>query len=229
MIGKIKTKCSFYLTICAIIIAIAFNTNISILAESHYKDIYNTPNIEYKYNSYDYKFDIDTYHYMIKNQIINEIDNYIDSIAPNSILNGITLFEVCDKYNIDICFAMAQAQLESHFGAAGIAKTTNSVWNIGALDGISAEDMIKKGLNYKHPDHSIEPYIEYLYNNYLSDGRTEYDLMKKYTNIHGQRYASDINYEKKLTNVYNRIVKYTNISDNYQEYKKYKMTLKVKL
>ena len=35
--------------------------------------------------------------------------------------NGIKLFELCDAYNVDVRFVMAQAQAESHFGTTGIA------------------------------------------------------------------------------------------------------------
>lgn len=182
--------------------------------------------IEYEYSIYRSMSEL---HYaQTKAMVIEEIDNYIDSVANNSCLNGITLFEACDKYNIDICFVMAQAQIESHFGTTGVASKTNSVWNVMAYDGRTAEDMNKKGHGFDHPDKSITPYLELLKNRYLSYNKTEYDLLRNYVDINGKRYASDKNYENKLSNLYNRIVENTNIFNYYQEYKKYKMILQVK-
>lgn len=182
--------------------------------------------IEYEYSIYRSMSEL---HYsQTKAMVIDEIDNYIDSVASNSCLNGITLFEACDKYNIDICFVMAQAQIESHFGTTGVASKTNSVWNVMAYDGRTASDMNKKGHGFDHPDKSITPYLELLKKRYLSYNKTEYDLLRNYVDVNGRRYASDKNYETKLSNIYNRIVENTNIFDYYQEYKKYKMILQVK-
>lgn len=185
----------------------------------------NNNGIEYEYTIYRSMSEL---HYsQSKAMIVEEIDNYIDSVAPSSCLNGISLFEACDKYDIDICFVMAQAQLESRFGTTGVASKTNSVWNVMAYDGRTAKDINKKGHGFDHPDKSIKPYMELLKNKYLSDKKTEYDLLKKYTDINGRRYASDNKYESKLSNIYSRIINSTNISKYYKEYKKYKMILQV--
>jgi hypothetical protein len=66
----------------------------------------------------------------VKDNIVTEIDNYIDSVAPESCLNGIKLFELCEQYEVDVRFAMAQAEIESHYGTKGIAAKTNIVWNV---------------------------------------------------------------------------------------------------
>jgi hypothetical protein len=108
----------------------------------------------------------------VKDDIVTEIDNYIDSVAPESCLNGIKLFELCDEYGIDVRFAMAQAEVESHYGTKGIAAKTNIVWNVKAYDGLTATDMKKNGNICSHPDHSIEPYLKLLKNDYLVNGKT---------------------------------------------------------
>ena len=163
-----------------------------------------------------------------KEKCVNNIQHYIDSVAPNSSLNAIEVLDACEEYNIDIVFVLAQAQLESHFGTTGVAYKTNSVWNVMAYDGRTAEDMNRNGHGFKHPDYSIRPYLQLLCNNYLGEEKTEYDLLRKFESLQGKRYASDKNYEKKLTDIYNRMMESTNIFDDYQEYKKYKLILNVK-
>ena len=134
----------------------------------------------------------------VRDDIVTEIDNYIDSVANDSGLNGIRLFELCDKYGVDVRFAMAQAEAESHFGTKGVAAKTNMVWNVKAYDNRTADDMIKKGDAKKHPDMSIEPYLILLTNEYLVNGKTEYDMFDKFVDSNGKRYASNPNYETRI-------------------------------
>ena len=114
-----------------------------------------------------------------RDAIVTEIDEYIDSVASDSGLNGIKLFELCDKYDVDVRFAMAQAEAESHFGTRGVAAKTNMVWNVKAYDNRTADDMIKKGDAEKHPDMSIEPYLILLTTKYLVDDKNELDMFEK--------------------------------------------------
>lgn len=161
----------------------------------------------------------------VKDDIVTEIDNYIDSVAPESCLNGIKLFELCEQYEVDVRFAMAQAEIESHYGTKGIAAKTNIVWNVKTYDNLTANDMIKSGNAYKHPDNSIEPYLRLLVNDYLVNGKTEEDMFVNFVNVNGNRYATNEKYEEKMLTVYNRINLSTNLSDLLKEYKKYKMIL----
>ena len=156
----------------------------------------------------------------VKDNIVTEIDNYIDSIAPESGLNGIRLFELCDKYEVDVRFAMAQAEAESHFGTKGIAAKTNMVWNVKAYDNRTADDMIKKGDAEKHPDMSIEPYLILLTTKYLVDEKNELDMFEKFVDSDGKRYASNPNYEKMVEDIYNRINKCTELESLLKEYRK---------
>lgn len=161
----------------------------------------------------------------VKDNIITEIDNYIDSVASDSGLNGIRLFELCDKYGVDVRFAMAQAEAESHFGTKGVAAKTNMVWNVKAYDNRTADDMIKKGDAKTHPDMSIEPYLILLTNEYLVNGKTEHDMFDKFVDSNGKRYASNPNYETMVLNIYNRINENTKLKDLLKEYRRYKMIL----
>lgn len=161
----------------------------------------------------------------VKDNIVTEIDNYIDSVASDSGLNGIRLFELCDKYGVDVRFAMAQAEAESHFGTKGVAAKTNMVWNVKAYDNRTADDMIKKGDAKTHPDMSIEPYLILLTNEYLVNGKTEHDMFDKFVDSNGKRYASNPNYETMVLNIYNRINESTKLKDLLKEYRRYKMIL----
>lgn len=157
-----------------------------------------------------------------KANLIDSIDKYIVTIAPNSTLNGSKIFEVCDGTSVDIKFVLAQGQLESHFGTKGLASRTNSVFNVWAWDGVPESHINSKG-KYKHPDFSVEPYMDLLKSSYLVDGKTEMNLMDSFVNVRGERYASNPNYEKQLLDIYSKVNDVVNIDKAYQEYNKYKI------
>ena len=145
-------------------------------------------------------------------------------MAPTSCLRAIVVVDNCIKYDIDVCFVLAQGQKESHFGTQGLARKTNSVWNVFAFDGQTLEQIHKKG-KYETPDDSVEPYMELLKKKYLRD-KTEYDLLDKFVNSEGNRYASDKNYEHALSEIYTRVKQETKIDYYSQQMKKYDMLLK---
>lgn len=153
----------------------------------------------------------------IRTELINEVSNYITKHFPASRLNAHALVTTCERHNFDLIFAMAQGQIESGFGTAGKARITNSVWNVGQYDGRSVATMNKLGLNFAHPDNSIEPYIMLVKTDYLGDKRTYNDLMKRYVSLTGHRYASNPNYEFSLRTTYNRIVRTTRIQELFKQ------------
>lgn len=154
--------------------------------------------------------------------LIDSIDKYIITVAPNSTLNGSKILEICDGTYVDIKFVLAQGHLESHFGTKGLASKTNSVFNVWAWDGLSEQDINNNG-KYKHPDFSVEPYIKLLKTSYLVDGKTEMDLLDNFVNKNGERYASNPNYEKQLLDIYSKVNSVVDIDMAYQEYNKYKI------
>lgn len=159
-----------------------------------------------------------------KSELVKVVKNYIDSVAPTSNLNGYAIVENCEKYDLDIKFVLAQGQIESHFGTTGMSVKTNSVFNVGAYDKLSVENVNGK-FKYKHPDYSIEPYMKLLYRDYISGSKTELDLMAKYINKSGKRYASNANYERDILNLYQKIDKMTNISELQGEMRRYRIIL----
>lgn len=156
----------------------------------------------------------------IKIQLINEVNAYINTIAPSSKLDGEVIVDMCCEYDVDIAFVLAQGQIESHYGTRGTASKTHSVFNVGAYDGYSASRQRSNGFGFSHPNESVEPYLILLTNNYLVNGKTINDLMHVYVNHLGMRYASDTRYEYMLRSVYNKINSKTNIDNLFNEYKK---------
>ena len=144
-----------------------------------------------------------------KSQLVDEVQNYINTIAPTSDLRACALIDACEKYNIEVKFALAQGEIESHFGTKGLAVKTNSVWNVGAYDGRPYFEIMNT-YKYSHPNESIEPYLKLLYRNYLT-GEAEAGLLKKFVDRNGNRFASDKNYEEKLSYKYKYIGNNTKI------------------
>lgn len=155
----------------------------------------------------------------VKDSLIAEVDAYLKKAAPSTKLKGECIVDACIKYNLDINFVLAQAQIESNFGTAGIAKKTNSPWNVGAYDRRSSGEMIRKGYGYKDPNESIDKYMRLLRRNYLVNGKTEHDLMNNFVTRRGLRYASSRSYESSLKKTYNKINKVTNIDELFNQYK----------
>ena len=154
----------------------------------------------------EYIRELQTSYQGVKSDLVDLTQHYIDSVAPNSGLRALILVENCEKYGIPITFTLAQGEIESHFGTKGLAFRTNSVWNVGAYDGHSLKDISHTYLN---PNDSVIPYLDLLTNNYLP-GKTVEDLFDSFTDVNGNRYASDKYYETKLRDK----VKY--ITDKYQ-------------
>ena len=154
----------------------------------------------------EYIRELQTSYQGVKSDLVDFTQHYIDSVAPNSGLRALILVENCEKYGIPITFTLAQGEIESHFGTKGLAYRTNSVWNVGAYDGHSLSDISH---TYSNPNDSIIPYLDLLTNNYLP-GKTVEDLFNSFTDVNGNRYASDKYYETKLRDK----VKY--ITDKYQ-------------
>lgn len=140
------------------------------------------------------------------------VQDYIDSVAPTSNLRAYDVIELTSKYDIELKFVLAQAEIESHFGTRGLASRTNSVWNVGAYDGLSESDIHSKH-KYQHPNESIEPYLKLLTTKYLVGGKLEVDLMKSFTTKGGSRYASAKDYEPRLKICYEYISSHTNIDE----------------
>lgn len=155
----------------------------------------------------------------LKSVLVEQVNSYIQQTAPTSALDGLVVVNKCIDYDIDICFVLAQGEIESHFGTKGLARKTNSVFNVYAYDNKKLHEINENG-KYKHPDDSVEPYLVMLKREYLVENKTEYDLLNKYVNYCGNRYASAKDYEQKLSSKIEKIHQTTDIENTYQMLKK---------
>ena len=171
----------------------------------------NQPKYSY---TYDCLKEAEITYWDYKVALVNEVQNYITQIAPSSNLRGYAIVEECERYDVDVCFVLAQGEIESHFGTKGVGAKLNNVFNVGVFDNLTSED-VNKTYKYSYPNQSIEPYLKLITNKYLVN-KLEDDLMQKYTDINGNRYASDKNYEAKLRDKYNSICSSTKI-DEYED------------
>jgi len=146
----------------------------------------------------------------IINALQAEVSNYISGyyrgcpgIIPKSIVN------IGLEYDIDICFMMAQAEIETCFGKTGIGRPTSR----HSLFGIEFE-------KYNNYPQAVKRYAELLKKSYLVNGKNEQSLLKRYVNKNGNRYAVNPRYEATMKSVYNKIVRNTRIKELQQKYKK---------
>lgn len=145
----------------------------------------------------------------IRDELIDEVQKYIYTktikfhrLIPNYIvLAGL-------ENDIDICFMMAQTQVETCYGTLGAGRETSR----RSLFGVAQ----RKYCDYET---AIDHYCELLHKYYLKNGRTEQHLMNKYVTVRGARYAENPNYEREIKTAYNHIKRNTNIYNLQQEYK----------
>ena len=145
----------------------------------------------------------------IKQEIILEVNKYIKSktskyhkFIPKYLVHaGLS-------HNIDICFMMAQTQIETYYGTTGIGRESSRRSMFG---------VVKK--KYPTYEEAINHYCEVLKRYYLVKGKTEQHLMTKYVTSSGGRYAGNPNYETELKLAYNSIKRSTKIYSLQQEYK----------
>ena len=143
---------------------------------------------------------------IINTNLIKEVDSYIKSYAPESMLSAEQLVGLCDMFQFDLKLAMSQAHIESHFGTKGRAVETNSVFNVGTYD--NGRIMY----TYNEPNESIEPYISLMKNYYLVDTINVDNLLyNKFVNYKGKRYSTSKLYEKKLIEIMDVISNQTDI------------------
>ncbi len=140
---------------------------------------------------------------------VEEVENLMRFVAkengrdPETIqLSAEHIVTMCERYNFSLPLLLAQAHIESHFGTTSRARRTNSVFSIGSYD---------DGRNVYKPssqNESVENYILTIQRYYLAD-KTVDELIKNggFVNIRGQRYASDKNYELKIRQTMNGLIK----------------------
>ena len=144
-------------------------------------------------------------------EYVFEVQRYIETVAPTSNLRGYALVELCEKYNVDVKFALAQGEIESHFATTGLGARICNVFNVGCDDGKSIAE-IGDEYKKKYPNESIEPYLKLITSRYLV-GKLEGDLMENYVDVDGKRYASNPLYEEMMRTKYEYISRNTKIDE----------------
>jgi flagellum-specific peptidoglycan hydrolase FlgJ len=146
----------------------------------------------------------------IQDELIKEVSKYVRRQAPKS-------HQFIPKYlvqagltnNIDICFIMAQTQIETNFGTTGAGRESSRRSMFGVVS-----------RRYPNYEDAINHYCQVLKKYYLVKGRTEQHLMAKYVTGTGGRYAANPRYEIELSTAYNQIKRTTNIYKLQKEYNK---------
>lgn len=146
----------------------------------------------------------------IAEQLISEVEEYLKKQSPNSHkFISKYLVQAGLNHNIDICFMMAQTQLETNFGTVGVGRESSR----RSLFGIATR-------RYVDYESATNDYCKLLHKHYLRKGRTEKHLMIKYVTHSGARYAGNPNYEAELSRTYKDIVRKTNIQTLQTEWNK---------
>lgn len=125
-------------------------------------------------------------------------DNYIKRRNPNAKVDGNMLARVAkdtfDRYKRYVPVELALAQLTLEGGLStdpnAIPIKTKNLFNVG-----------NTGTNTKYLD-SVETgvrlYYDLIARNYLNNTQNATDLLTNFVNVNGNRYAGDMDYEKKL-------------------------------
>ena len=113
-----------------------------------------------------------------------------------------TLVKASMEENFDLPFLMAVAHQESCFGATPRAQRTNSVFSEGSWD--NGQNKV----TYSDPNESVYGYIDLLNRSYIVNGKSLFDLLVpgEFVNGIGKRYAKDVDYERKIKSLRNRIL-----------------------
>lgn len=109
----------------------------------------------------------------------------------------------CYENSFDLPLAMAQLQIESHFGTDGRRQNnTKSLFSVGLYD---SGKNVKHYATYKD---AIDDYVKLMKKHYLQDGKVSVDqLLTNFVDDNNHRYASDKNYEKSVKSTRNKIIK----------------------
>lgn len=146
----------------------------------------------------------------IEKELKAEVKSYIAKFYKNcpDIISE-KIVEVGLMEDIDICFMMAQAQIETCYGKLGIGRASSR----HSLFGVERA-------YYKDYTEAVYAYAKMLKKSFLVNGKTEKQLMRRYVNKSGNRYATNPRYEAELTSAYKTIVSKTEIAQLQQQYRR---------
>lgn len=132
--------------------------------------------------------------------LTDEVEKYIQSRIGRKIdIHDISSHIVKESLDndIDICFVLAQAEIETLFGTKGIGKSRKSMYGVY--------------ITFKTHNKSTTYYIKLIKDKYLGTKKTVHHLMNNFVSLSGRRYSTNKKYESELKRKYQNIVKNTNI------------------
>ena len=139
----------------------------------------------------------------IRQNLINEVGYYISRHAPRSKMSAEYIVDACLDKEFDITLLMAQGHLETHFATCG----SNNCFGIGT----------KK--RYKHPNESVDDYLDLMKRKYIIKRTTEQLLASnvRMENSKSSYYSSQSSYGAKVKKIRDDIKKNTNIHELFND------------
>ena len=138
---------------------------------------------------------------ILRENLINEVDEYIRYVAPRSKMSATNIIDICLQYEYDITMLLCQGHLETHFGTTGI-----NVFGIA-------------GKRYTHPDQAVQDYVKLMSSKYIINRSTE-EVLRAGVNMENNKkvkYAGNPNYGRELAGIRDNILKSTNIHKLFNE------------